>query len=513
VGIAFHFINLDRKVYWHDEVYTSMRSAGFTRAEIDQELFQNRLIPAPELQKFQRIKPGSGAIDTIRSLATEDPQHPPLYFLMTRGWMELFGSSLTAVRLLPVLCSLLGLPLMYGLGLELFRDSGTGLARLAALLATTFLALSPFDMLFAQTARQYSLLTTIVIGSSWVLLRAMRLKTWQSWGLYSVACAVGFYTHPFFGLTLVGHGVYWLLRLVQGGRSSLSALSNVFWKPLLSVAVSLILFSPWLKVILSNYSRVSATTDWARVQVGWLYLAKLWLLSFTALFFDLDFGFDNGLTYALRVPIALLMGLALYTVCRRTSSATWQFILTTIFVPFFILALPDFLVGGKRSAVSRYLISCFPGVQLAMAWLVATIAQAPKKLWGKIPLAHGLLGILCAGSILSCTVSAAADTWWSKDLSYFNAEVARLVNATPGAIVLSDLGDDFTNTGDLISLSYRLNPEVRLLLLGAAPQLPSPGPNVLVFRPSGKMRAAIAQAGDRLEVVSEAGNLWRLRPS
>lgn len=77
LGIGFRFVNLGQKVYWHDEVYTSLRAAGWTRLEIDQEIFQNQIIPAPQLQKFQQLKPGSTATDTLHSLVVEDPQHPP----------------------------------------------------------------------------------------------------------------------------------------------------------------------------------------------------------------------------------------------------------------------------------------------------------------------------------------------------------------------------------------------------------------------------------------------------
>lgn len=207
LGVFFRFFNLEGKLYWHDEVYTTMRAAGFTRQEIDAELFQNRIFAAPELQKYQRLKPGSTPADTIRSLALEDPQHPPLFFLMARFWMQAFGSSLTASRTLPAILSLLALPLMYGLALELFAS------RMVAVLATALLALSPFDILFAQTARQYGLLTVMVIGSSFLLLRALRLKTWQNWGLYALATLIGLYTHPFFGLTLIAQAVYVLLWL------------------------------------------------------------------------------------------------------------------------------------------------------------------------------------------------------------------------------------------------------------------------------------------------------------
>lgn len=280
---------------------------------------------------------------------------------------------------------------------------------------------------------------------------------------------------------------------------------KLFFQYLLAVAAALVLYSPWLVVLKNNHQRMSDTTDWARISVEFLYLVKLWILSFTALFFDLDFGFDNVWTYLVRLPLVLLMAWGVYSICRRTSPATWLFILTSIFVPFLMLALPDLVLGGKRSAVSRYLISCFPGVQLAVAYLLATKLPNGQRLW------RGVLAMVLTGAIASCTVSAFADTWWCKDLSYSNAEVARRINATPSPLVLSDMGDDFTNMGDLISLSYLLNKDVRLLLHSNPPNLKVLPANKqpLVFRPSKQLREALEQQQGRLELVFPSGRLWR----
>ncbi|MEG5066817.1 glycosyltransferase family 39 protein [Microcoleus sp. B3-A4] len=507
LGIGFRFFEIDRKLYWHDEAYTSIRAAGFTRQEIDDELFQNRMVPAPELQKYQRIKPGTTEADTIRSLALEDPQHPPLYFLMARWWMQEFGSSLTASRSLPALLSLLSLPLMYALAQELFASN------LAALLATALLALSPFDILFAQTARQYSLLTATVIGSSWLLLRAVRLRGWQDWVFYSLAIAFGFYTHPFFSLTLIGHGVfiisYWLF--VKKTKLPGHVTNSQFF---LAVTAALILYIPWIYVLATNLERASATTDWTRVSPGWLHLVKLWTLSFTALFFDFDFGFYNIWTYLLRLPFLLLIAAALYTICRRVSTSTWLFIVTSILVPFLILALPDLILGGKRSAVSRYLISCFPGVQLAVAYLLASNVKTQQRLW------QVFLASVFTASVASCTVSAFSDTWWSKDLSYLNAEVAKIINkeaianrSIKDTIVISDRGNDFTNMGDLLSLSYLLDKDVRLMLLSQSPDMEmlNKYSAPLVFRPSEKLISALKQNQRRLEPILQYARLFRAR--
>ncbi|NDJ22956.1 glycosyl transferase family 39 [Nostoc sp. B(2019)] len=518
LGVFFRFFNLDHKIYWHDEVYTSFRAAGFTGQEIGDEIFQNQIISPQELQKYQRLKPGSTPVDTIKSLAVEDPQHPPLYFLMARFWMQVFGSSRTASRTLPALLSLLALVSMYALGRELF------ISRIAALLATALLALSPFDILFAQIARQYSFLTVCVIASSFFLLRALRLPTWYNWGFYALAVTLGLYSQPFFGLTLSGHIVYVLLahllaknskmrtedsHNLPGNQGKFSITNLIFFA--IAIATSLILFSPWLFVLKSNYQRVLDTTSWVKGD-DILYRVKLWILSFTALFLDLDFGFNNIWTYIPRLLILLLIAAAIYQ-CRYTSRKTWLFILTVIFVPFLMLAVSDFLLETQRSAVSRYLISCFPGVQLAVGYLLATKILNRQRLWG------GVMVALVTCSVVSCTVSAFSDTWWSNIPSHFNAEMGRRVNAVSSPVLLSDGGYDGTNLGDLLSLSYLLDDDVRLVLFGQPPQLEisnvksllSGNSETFLFRPSPQLVQAIESKYGQLMQVVPDGGLWQLK--
>lgn len=493
LGIFFRFAYLDHKLYWHDEVYTSLRAAGFTGREIGQEIFQNKIITPQFLQQFQCIKPKSKTADTIESLVVEDPQHPPLYFLIARFWMQLFGSSITASRILPACLSLLSLPLMYGLGLELFSSVTV------ALLATVLLALSPFDILFAQIARQYSFLTCTIIGSSFFLLRALRLPTLRNWGLYILSSTLGLYTHVFFCLTVIGH-----ILFVIGNRYKAKDNLNFFR----SISAALILYSPWMMVLITNYQRALDTTSWVNSSVDIIFLLKLWILSFTSLFIDLDFGFDNVRTYLLRLPILLVIIASVYIVCYKTNRTTWLFILTSIVVPFLMLALPDLILGGRRSAVTRYLIPCFPAVQLAVAYLLATKISNKWKIW------RFALAWLVTASIVSCTISAFSDTWWSNVPSTFNAEVARRINATESPLLISDPGNDGSNVGDLISLSYLLHNDIRLLLLNRPPNLkflPDNTTNVFVFRPSEQLRKTFQQEQNLLKMVFPPGQLWQLQ--
>ncbi|MGH7999475.1 MAG: glycosyltransferase family 39 protein, partial [Brasilonema sp.] len=126
IGIFFRFVNLDRKVYWGDETNTSLRIAGYTWTEQKQQMYNAASINPEYLQKYQHINPEKGLINTVKGLATEEPQNTPLYFMMVRFWVQLFGSSVTAVRSFSAVMSLLAFPCIYWLCQELFRSSLTG---------------------------------------------------------------------------------------------------------------------------------------------------------------------------------------------------------------------------------------------------------------------------------------------------------------------------------------------------------------------------------------------------
>ena len=69
LGIFFRFANLDRKVYWFDEVFTSKWISGYTEKEVVQQVYDGRVIGVEDLQKYQRLSPEKGLSDTINALA------------------------------------------------------------------------------------------------------------------------------------------------------------------------------------------------------------------------------------------------------------------------------------------------------------------------------------------------------------------------------------------------------------------------------------------------------------
>jgi hypothetical protein len=162
----------------------------------------------------------------------------------------------------------------------------------------------------------------------------------------------------------------------------------------------------------------------------------------------------------MRLPFVVLILLSvIYLVKDKTNKTIGSFLITSAFIPFLILVSADLILDGKRSAVTRYLIGCFSFVQIMSAYLILRIFSWKKTIGVFV------ITIITITSLSSIFVSSQARTWWNKDLSYNNAPIIQTVNNAQRPIVVSDLGDYFTNTGDLIGMAIDFKPDVRLLLV------------------------------------------------
>uniref|UniRef100_A0ACD5GQT7 Glycosyltransferase family 39 protein n=1 Tax=Desertifilum tharense IPPAS B-1220 TaxID=1781255 RepID=A0ACD5GQT7_9CYAN len=131
LGVFFRLSHLDLKVYAHDEVFTSLRVAGYDAERVTQRVFSGEVLTAVDLLQYQRLSPDLGWGDTFRALMG-NPEHPPLYYLMSRLWVQVFGSSVATFRALSATISLLSFPALYWLCLELFGSARVGWIAIAA---------------------------------------------------------------------------------------------------------------------------------------------------------------------------------------------------------------------------------------------------------------------------------------------------------------------------------------------------------------------------------------------
>lgn len=498
LGIFFRFVNIERKVYWHDEVYTSLRINGYNGDRAVGKLFTGQVITTEDVLKFQRPSPDKGFGDALARLI-EHPEHPPLYYAIAHFWTRIFGGSVAATRSLSAVISLFVFPALYWLCWELFQHPIVGWY------AVALMSVSPFHVLYAQEARQYSLWTVVTLIAGASLLRAIRLQTWKSWVFYGCAIALNFYTFLLSIWFALSCAVYVLG--IEGFR-----LTKTTIRFFLSSCLGLILFSPWLWVIFSNYFQFQDKTSWTKTKEPLAFLSTLWGLHLNSVFVDLGFDLYSIFSYIFTFVFIVLLSHAIFLLCRQTPRRIWWFIILLIILPTLGLILPDLLRGGRASSASRYFIPTYIGIQIAVAHLFSQKISSSKTRERQI--ASIFFATLISLSTISCSIVSSKYTWWNKVISYHNAEIAEIVNQTERPLVVSD--DYEINTGNLISLTHKLDPKVKLLFVKRPniPQIPPHFNPVFLYNPSPELLEALkTQNQFTIELVPDRGYpIWKLTP-
>jgi uncharacterized membrane protein len=502
LGIRLRFINLDKKIYWHDEVYTSLRATGHTMGAVEEQMFVGRVVNAKAILKYQQLDPNLGLKQSLDSMAIEDAQHPPLYFVILRFWIQAFGNTISIIRSLSVLISLLLFPAIYWLCQELFASSSVGS------MAIALTAISPINLWLAQDAREYGLWMVMIALTSAALLRALRLKTKSSWVLYALSLILGFYSYLLTGLVAIAHGIYvFILQGFHWNRTT-KAFSIAF-------GIGMIAILPWMLIVIQSFEIIKLSTGWLKNSLPLSTTLQIWLLNASRLFLDFDLKLEHFWVYILIIPIIFLEIYAFYWLFRRTPSKIYLFILTLVGVTALYVLLPDIIQGGQRSVVTRYLMPCYLGMQLAVAYLlvekISEFRSRSQKFWQIITTIAILLGIA------SCVVSSQSVTWWHRDVSYHHAEIANILNQKSQPLLISDSFG--INTGNLISLSYLLDSEVQYLLLPEVgmhpdriPQIPQGFSDIFLLNlPDGfRQRFEQKHQGKIMRVTSD---LWQYKPT
>ena len=160
LGGALRFAALDAKTLWLDEVF----SLWMARHAL------------PELMTW----------------LVQIDHHPPLYYALLHWWISAFGDSPSALRSLSAVASTLAIPL-YGLGARKFAGEHL------SIIAIFLLAISPFQVRYAQETRMYGLLmlvTALVFLAMVVVLTSdKRAGQVRWWVLLAVSEAAAMLTH------------------------------------------------------------------------------------------------------------------------------------------------------------------------------------------------------------------------------------------------------------------------------------------------------------------------------
>ena len=268
---------------------------------------------------------------------TASDVHPPLYYLMLRGWRELVGEHEFGLRSFSAFAGVLTVAVTMALGHWL---AGWRLAGVAGFLT----AVHPALIYYSQETRMYALLALWAILSTYLLLRLekvhwqLTINHWPLIILYTLTLTAGLYTHYFFPAILVVHGLILITSAPPLLRSSAPLLK---WLGIVGTAV--LLYTPWLPILLRQIGGRPETDitflqflhdagNWLAfgqtLSVGW----GLWLVASLVML-----GVLPGRARS-RIPlIATFIPLLFMVVAGSTAPQFYKFLLTA--VPFLCLLL------------------------------------------------------------------------------------------------------------------------------------------------------------------------------
>jgi uncharacterized membrane protein len=442
IGIFFRCYNLEEKVYWHDEVYTSIRTAGYNGEEIVELVFNKKIINPKELLRYQVLSPEKTWQDTLDKLI-EHPEHPPLYYLLSRGWQELFGSSIAMTRSLSVVFSLLLLPVAYWFCQELFDSPKVGLY------AIGLIAISPVQVLYAQEAREYSLLVLTTAISCVALVGSVKRNNWQWWSFYGISLAANFYVSLIAAYIAIAQAAY--IFVLEKFR-----LTKVTINFILAGIFSLVLFAPWLWVIQKNFYLLEDKTKWTNMTQPFIELFHAWERHLFSIFIDLHPNVNGYIASRIFGFLLIFILICYRAICFQTKPRTWLLIIFMTVIPTAMIIVPDLVEGQIKSIMTRYFLPSILMVQIVVAYWLSEI-----KVWQDLKRSIIMCLIILLG-ITSCGISARADTWWNKIVGYDNPKIAEAIDSYQKPLVISNNHD--INVGNIISTVYLLKDNAKFLL-------------------------------------------------
>ncbi|MDQ2909335.1 MAG: hypothetical protein M3R44_08315 [Candidatus Eremiobacteraeota bacterium] len=507
-GAFFRFDALGHKLYTNDEATTSVHVSGHTIADYTAAAAAGRILTAGDMLRYQHIDPATGFGDVARSLASEDPQHPPLFYVLERGWEGLVGTSVAARRSLPALFGVLGMFAAFWFGrtlLRLGRDAAAAAppqqpghrqaANRFGLVLAVLVAVSPFHIVYAQQAREYSLWSIFVFAGSAALLRALPGSTasgrpdWRRWALFAALTAGGLYTDVIYLYILPAQALY----VVAVYRDDVKRAVLPF---VAAAAAGLAAFAPWLMVLVEHAALITNNTYLGAPLPAQAIVLK-WLFNLGAVFFDLDYLRHASAIIVL--PILALAGWGVAQLVRRRPAAA-TYVLALGFVTAAAFVIPDLAQHESRSTAARYLIPTWIALESAVAFALYVGLRSTKGLLRTVA-AVGFGGLLSCG-ILSASVSATHEFWWADSSVAPIGPMARAVRAARAPVTVIFRDEKPIWNFAPMELANEVPPQTRLqLLTDHAPPVVVAGGTTFLLDPSTALRRAVSAGGRRLTEV------------
>lgn len=316
IPAALQLYNLTATALWHDEAFSAL------------------LVQYDTKEMLYRI-----GLDV----------HPPLYYLLLKGWVAFLGNSLFVLRLFSVFFGAITVLAVYVFVKEAFQSQKL------AFFSSVLFAFSSFQIQYAMEARMYTLATFLTVVSSYFLLKALKLKHWLWWFFYALTVSAGIYSHYFVLFWVIAQGIfiiYWLFREVKFNFIEWLKNKN-FQFALAAYLFTIVSFLPWFNIFLRQMRQVQENY--------WIPPMNIWSIPATVFKITTGEGIDVSRSWYLLVFLmAIVLALAAYFLKKTKASAKWLIFLlltipfgavsalslrTSVYIDrYFIFSLPFYLI-------------------------------------------------------------------------------------------------------------------------------------------------------------------------
>jgi hypothetical protein len=332
------------------------------------ESFVQRMVEYSWSEMFERI-----ARDT----------HPPLFFVVDKLWVGVFGDGIATSRLLSALLGVSAVAGIYAFVREVGLDDAQSAqgrfreAELPGLLAAAMLATTPLQIFWSLQIRMYSLAVALTAWSGFFLIRAWNRPGFRNWTAYTISAILLSYSH-YFGLFILACqyacSVPVLIRRTEG------TWFERITPPAISACAVWFAWQPWIPSFMRQREQVER--NFYLPAPSWEVLASLlhevWI----------DFGAKPSRLIGALILQGLFITVMLLPLRKRPAD---------VFIALGAV-LPAAMVFGM-SAVSRSLLNGRYFLPMQVFW-IAAIAIVVCRFWW--PLRCLAITLLAMGFWSSC---------------------------------------------------------------------------------------------------------------
>lgn len=329
---------------------------------------------------FDEVYSWNLSLDTpkdIIAIASGDI-HPPLFYIVLKGWTKIFSDTVFAMRMLSTLLSMLSMLFLYLICKEI------KITNKRILLILILYAVSPLNVYYSQEVRMQCLNLFLTIGSSYFFLKFLLTRKNIFGLLWGIFAALSLYTHYFALLILFSHFVILVIKYFRKEIDlKFGAIAVLF------SLIPLILFSPWLPTF---FAQTSQGQPW-RVPLTAYQISENYLTFIKEIFFSYYWNYENaGVVKGVTVfSVSLILFLNASVIVYFIKSDKKK---TFIIVLFFIPSIIALLISTRQSIIfSRYLSIILPYLFILCVFFIFRI----HKKYISYPLVFILIGLSVYG--------------------------------------------------------------------------------------------------------------------